>query len=1205
MDRREFALVLARACQQGWLDEGGFERIRRRERESPDALPMELLTQAGGLDIGRVDAILRELRGAAPVPDRRAPATEDRADVGPNPTRLQSTALPGPLAEPDLTRRDVGGPAVTCAENSPPAPSPARPLTETRLPPAFGRYRPIGRLGEGGMGVVLEAVHEATGRVAAVKLIHPQFLSAAEATERFRREMRSVAALHHENVVAILDVGTEAGIPYYVMERLAGRSLHEILRSGRIDPERAVRLALGAARGLAHAHEHGIVHRDIKPSNLLIVPGEGDVERAVLIDFGLARLLDAQPLTRSEELLGTPAYMSPEQASGEARAVGPQTDVYSLGAALYEAVTGEMVHKADSPLALLADVIYKDPIPPRRHLPGLPRDLETILLKSLEKDPTRRYAGASALAADLAAFLEGMPIAARPVGPFGALVRRARRHRGVTAVALAAALLLAVAGAVGAVGKLRDLERIRKEYDRAVAAEEAAHVARGRAEEERDRARRRAGAQDLVMEAVRLAGAGADSALISGTFRAAREADPSYHGTFQQWGRWRSGRGEHESAREDLEHALERKPDDGLSLYYLFLTLEWLGRSEAERTSVLERLAALDGGGELACWARARRARRQAQAATDAAGCRAALESARDLLDQAIRHSPRLARAWVDRGMVLAELGRAGRGTADVKRALEIEPDDPMAHAALGAVLLLDDRPAEAEAPLDRAILLDPHRRQSWGDRAALAWLQGRVRHAAADVAVAIRGKDPAPRHLALAVRTALECGDPAEARARSTRGLESHPNDPDVLEAAVWERLASGDAAGALGLAERRLVLRPEDPKGYRLKARALLDSGRPEAAEAELDKALARAEAWSSFGGDIGRERAHALADLAGCRLHAGRIQEATLAARRSVAACRTIPEPHRILARTLCRQGEETAARAELAEALRLGIDPIETWRVSAEVEAVLAGPRAAAAVLADALGRHPGASRLRDALARIDPVHPALAGARDGGRAAREAGLAALAQRDIDAAGESLRRAVADGPEDAANHEALGRWEMERKAFEAAAESFRRAIARDPRRTSPYRELSRALRALERWEEALETLNRALRLEPKATLYEARGLVHARLGRTPEAIADFGQAIAASPKSPTPYLNRANAYYNASDYVSSLADYEQVLALDPTQTKALAGRGGCLFALGRLEAAIRDWEEYLARAPESDVSVQVRAWLEKAREAGKAK
>ncbi|KAF0245030.1 MAG: WD40 repeat-containing [Planctomycetota bacterium] len=274
----------------------------------------------------------------------------------------------------------------------------------------FGKYAILEALGSGGMGAVFRAKDTELGRDVALKVLIGGLTATADEMERFRREAAAAAALTHPGIVALYEFGAHEGRPFLAMELVEGRPLDRILKKERIGLERGLSIVRDVARALDYAHGRGVVHRDVKPGNVL-VDGAG---RARLADFGLARQVEGgSRLTVSGDVIGTPAYMSPEQASGKTRDVDARSDVYSLGAVMYEALTLEPPHKGESLVELLRRVVEEDPVPPRRIAPRTPRDVETICLKALERSRDRRYATAGAMADDIERFLRKEPVLAK------------------------------------------------------------------------------------------------------------------------------------------------------------------------------------------------------------------------------------------------------------------------------------------------------------------------------------------------------------------------------------------------------------------------------------------------------------------------------------------------------------------------------------------------------------------------------------------------------------------------------------------------------------------------------------------------------------------------------------------------------------------------------------------------------------------------
>jgi tetratricopeptide (TPR) repeat protein/tRNA A-37 threonylcarbamoyl transferase component Bud32 len=311
--------------------------------------------------------------------------------------------------------------------------------------PAIDGHEILGELGRGGMGVVYKARHLRLKRLVALKVILQGDFASEQQRARFLVETEMLGRLRHPNVVQVFEAGQQNGRPFLALEYVEGGSLAQRLAAeGVMAPREAAALVGQLARGVHHAHLHGIIHRDIKPANVLLSPSPSGAAPKVT-DFGVACQPGGSELSRTGQFLGTPSYVSPEQARGERDSLGPRADVYSLGAVLYEALTGRPPFRAMTPLETVRQVLTEEPAPPSRLRPGLDRDLNTICLKCLSKEPEGRYASADALADDLDRWLAGEPIAARPAGRPERAWKWARRkpsQAGLLAVSLL--LLLAV-----------------------------------------------------------------------------------------------------------------------------------------------------------------------------------------------------------------------------------------------------------------------------------------------------------------------------------------------------------------------------------------------------------------------------------------------------------------------------------------------------------------------------------------------------------------------------------------------------------------------------------------------------------------------------------------------------------------------------------------------------------------------------------------
>ncbi|MEN0111302.1 MAG: serine/threonine-protein kinase, partial [Planctomycetota bacterium] len=376
----------------------------------------------------------------------------------------------------------VDGPAADRATSgtSPPAPR------------ELGDYRLLREIGRGGMGVVYEAEQRALRRRVALKVLPFAAVLDQRQIARFRNEAQAAAGLNHPHIVPVYAIGNERGVHYYAMQHIEGQSLGEAIAElrgadGASPSETAAlgsegaasfgpsnrtpgffrsvaRLGADAADALAHAHELGVVHRDIKPSNLLL-----DQQGKVWVtDFGLARMQTDLGVTATGDVVGTLRYMSPEQASGRADRVDGRTDVYALGATLYELLTLQHAHRGDNRARLLERLQRDDPIAPRRLNPALPADLENIVLRAMEKDRDARYASAAEMAEDLHRFLDGRPTVARPPTLAQHAAKWTRRHRRLVTIAAIALAAVTLVTAVSGVF----LERARQQTQAALVAAE-------------------------------------------------------------------------------------------------------------------------------------------------------------------------------------------------------------------------------------------------------------------------------------------------------------------------------------------------------------------------------------------------------------------------------------------------------------------------------------------------------------------------------------------------------------------------------------------------------------------------------------------------------------------------------------------------------------------------------------------------------------
>jgi serine/threonine protein kinase len=313
-----------------------------------------------------------------------------------------------------------------------------RPTISRRSRPVVPGYEIIAEIGRGGMGVVYKARHVRLDRLVALKMILAGAHAGSDQIARFHIEARAVAQIQHPGIVQIHEDGDHEGLPYFSLEFVPGGSLAKLIGGKPQSPHLAASMVMELCRAMAEAHARGIIHRDLKPANVLLALDR----KPKITDFGLAKQMEGDSKqTRSGAIMGTPSYMAPEQAWGNTHEIGPLSDQYSLGAILYEMLVGRPPFQGANALETLELARNQEAVPPTRLQPKLPKDLETICLKALQKDPAKRFPDAAAMAEDLRRFLDGEPIVARPVGTPERLLRWCKRNPKIAGLAAAVVLM--------------------------------------------------------------------------------------------------------------------------------------------------------------------------------------------------------------------------------------------------------------------------------------------------------------------------------------------------------------------------------------------------------------------------------------------------------------------------------------------------------------------------------------------------------------------------------------------------------------------------------------------------------------------------------------------------------------------------------------------------------------------------------------------
>jgi tetratricopeptide (TPR) repeat protein len=631
------------------------------------------------------------------------------------------------------------------------------------LPPVPG-YEVDAVLGRGGMGIVFRASHVRLKRRVALKMLLAGAYAAPHERARFQREAEAVAGLRHPNIVQVYDVGDSDGRPYFTMEYVEGGSLAHQLAGAPQPARQAAQLVATLAAAVQAAHARGIVHRDLKPANVLLAE-DGTPK---VTDFGLARRqADGAGLTHTGEAVGTPSYMAPEQAQGRPDTVGPATDIYGLGAILYELMTGRPPFRAATAAETLQQVISQEPAPPSRLNAQVPRDLETICLKCLQKDPQRRYVAAAALAEDLSRFLRGEPILARRAGPFERLVKWTSRHRSLAASIVTGMLLVNVLLGVGAwvmLERSATKRVVNEDFDQVVAAERVKQWDQAHAALERAKARLGGGGpqalrlraaqlerelvlaaklEDILLdtdgsvpapqpngpryeEALREAGLvdGAEEpAVVAARIRAAGVAT-TVLAALDDWASWASW---HDDGRRHWLFEVARLVDEDPASRPIRDAKLWESRpalDEFARSAPLANqsvpflhflgLKLYQGGGDaVAYYKRVQQAHATNCLANSALGYLlqnkgANVECVR-YFQAAIALRPTLHRLRHNFGSVLFRLGKTDEAMAEFEEARRLAPDVLLYHASIGRTLLFTKRPAEAERQFRKLLETEPN----------------------------------------------------------------------------------------------------------------------------------------------------------------------------------------------------------------------------------------------------------------------------------------------------------------------------------------------------------------------------------------------------------------------------------------------------------------------------------------------------------------
>jgi serine/threonine-protein kinase len=986
----------------------------------------------------------------------------------------QLTALPGQPATP---------PAPYATRATPALPAVVSPAALHDWPAVPG-YDILGVLGRGGMGVVYQARQVKADRLVALKMILSGGQAGPGEVSRFRTEAEAVARLQHPNIVQIYEVGEAEGKPFFSLEYVAGGSLDKKINGTPLPAHQAAALAETLARAVEAAHRQGVVHRDLKPANVLLT-ADGQPK---VTDFGLAKRLDRdQGQTPPDAVLGTPSYMAPEQAGGKRQDIGPAADVYALGAILYVMLTGRPPFRGETPLDTVQQVLTEEPVAPALLNAKVPRDLETICLKCLRKEPAKRYGSAAALAEDLRRFQAGEPIVARPVSRLERAVKWVRRNPALAALLAAVALL--VAGGTSA-GFWYQAEQARQAADQA---EREWAAARRQAEVER-------GVAVALAEATTLE-------------KRARTQTNSPH-------QWQStlATARHSVRLAESLLAREGEAADGSWRRRVQALRRQLEADEKDRRLV----ARLDA---IRLKAATLVENRFDTAGADRAYGAAFRKAGLGRVGQDPRVVAARVRASAVRGALVAALDdwavnlwRPRKRLAWVLAVARLADPDPWRDRARTPRTWGNPRRLTRLAREATAASLPPRFLGVLGMR-----LHG-LRGQAVTLLRAAQGRFPADFwvnfYLANALRRQNRSG---EAVGYFRAALALRPDTPAVYNN-LGNALADLDQpAEAVQAYRRAIALAPTDARVHHNLGGVLHDQGRRAEAVKEYRRALA-----------LNPDLAPAHYGLGNTLIEQDRPAEAIPELRRAIALDPKFAPSYVGLGRALLKQRRAAPASREFRRAMELDPKNVPArvglglslagqgkWggAVRAYRRALALDPKNAAAHMGlgfalESQGNLAGAIKEYQRVIALDPKHPKARFSLS--LVHMKLGIALAGQGQEARAVPEYRRAVALDPKNALVHYCLGKALYNQGQLGEAEQAYRRAIACDRRYAAAHNNLGLALIDQGKGDEAIKAYRRAIALDPKAPRPHANlGSALEKQGRLREAVREYRRALALVP------------------------------------------------------------------------------------------
>ena len=1006
------------------------------------------------------------------------------------------------------------------------------------------RYVVLSELGRGGMGVVYRCYDPHLHRNVAIKMILDA--TGTENIARFKREARAAAKIQHPGIVALHEVGEHEGCPYLVMDFVEGETFDALLRRKKPSVRRIAMIVRGVALALHHAHTAKIIHRDIKPQNVM-VDAQG---KPHIMDFGLARDISAsQQLTKHGQIVGTPAYMAPEQADSHLGEHGPWTDVYGLGAMIYRALAGQPVFKAATPAALLRKVLADEPLPLRQLDPSIELDLETITLRCLEKEPARRYQSAAAVAEELQRFLQGHPILARPIGRSEKAARWARRNRALSA-ALALVVVVLVGSLLGGFAMYRKHQEdlVQERIQATITKEQATQEAKTEATIlERLRASN-AALEDLRLEVLEvLDRARIGKALLTSSDREIAKAAILKH---RQAETARLLAAELDALSGYLAEDSKLSASQERFLHFLCEMLSSLEIRDDAVASLGQYLRA-----ELALQPNARDQLRAVRAAE--ALCLLGGEEADRLLLEAKRGFGLLSPFWEK---VQPLYGRTG-----VEPALLTETAIGFTRRGLARI---DKGNFEgALADFSRAIEMDPSHAPAWHNRGVARYKTGALDDAIADCSRAIELDPNNPKTWVNRGNARNDMGDRQGARDDYNRAIEVDPSYAPVWQSRGVIRFAAGDLDGAMADYSRAIEIDPRFAAAWYRRGITRSQKGDSDGAISDYSRAI-----------EIDPDHAEALFRRGIKRMNKGDYDGAIADQTRAIEI-----NPNKINA--WVNRGTARINRGDLDLSIAdfthvLEIDPTN----------------------AIALRNRGESLRLQGNLDKaIADLSRAIELAPSDTLAWTKRGNARMDKGDLDGAIADLNRAIEIDPRYVPAWLNRGICWFQAGDLDAAAADYSHARDIDPNEAQAWFNLGTVQERKGDLDSAIAHYSRAIEINPSyASALNNRGTARMSKGDLDGAIADLSRAIELAPQKANYWGNRGNAQLKLGDLNQAFTDYSRAIKVDPTFAPAWKHRGVARLSGGDVDGALADWQHFLDLVPNNPDAPEIQKAVQQLRQ-----